>query len=402
MKADPTGREGAAAQHHGCDPAALADLARAAASSDAPTTGRLARAIGLDRPDGPDALGTVRALHRHHLAEIVVGTLTAGGEHALADVIAALHGRVRRRPPVPAAVLLEAYARLAGDLRGAGVPLILLKGPLLAERLYGDVDRRPQHDLDVLVPRAARRAAHRVLVRSGFRRTARDRHGSDYVRGALRVDLHHSLRAAPAYRIDEREVWARHVRARVGATAVLALADEHLLLLLALSAAEDAAHGMAKLKQVCDLWLLARELDGHWDWPGWLERRRRDRTLPVAAAGLGFAIAALDAWADTPALRAALEQAPDTPRAPCRSDALELLAAPRGSPTGLAWFGTLYPGSLLAYRAQGILAGLPGSLRSLGPAWPSRQVALIRARRARRGPGRRSADVHARDGPTHH
>lgn len=384
--------------------AALADLARAATTGDVHTTARLARAMGLDRPDDPQALAIVRSLHRHHLVDTLSATLAAGGERPLADAIAHLHRRLRRRAPLSTAALLVVLAGLAEEFRRAGIPMVVLKGPVLAQRLYGGPDRRPQHDLDVLVPRSARRRAHRVLARLGFRRRARDRHGADYERGDARVDLHHALRAAPAYRINERDVWAQRTQIDVGGITLPTLADEHTLLLLALSGAEDAGHGMAKLKQLCDLWLLARELDRQWDWPAWFERRRRDRTLPVVVAGLTLALWALDAWDDTPVLRAALARTSAAPGIQSRPEALALLAAPRGSAANLAWFGAVYPGSLLAYRAHGILTGLPGSLRSLGPAWLSRQAALTKARRARprRPPHAASADVDPRDGPAHH
>lgn len=62
-------------------------------------------------------------------------------------------------------------AELAGLLSafaGASVPVLALKGPCFAERIYGDVSLRSSRDLDLLVPRSHFAAAQALLQAEGF------------------------------------------------------------------------------------------------------------------------------------------------------------------------------------------------------------------------------------------
>jgi N utilization substance protein B len=83
----------------------------------------------------------------------------------------------------------------------------VLKGFYFAERLYGGLDRRPQHDLDVLVrPRCFRRTLA-TLHALGFVRRQRDLHTIAVRRGDVQVDVHRHLRWAPAFAVDEAALW---------------------------------------------------------------------------------------------------------------------------------------------------------------------------------------------------
>lgn len=76
--------------------------------------------------------------------------------------VATQHGRHR-------ATLVEQIAqRLAGDVERAGVPVVMLKGPHLAERLHGDASMRDSTDIDLLVRPEDFHAATRTLTCSGY------------------------------------------------------------------------------------------------------------------------------------------------------------------------------------------------------------------------------------------
>lgn len=77
---------------------------------------------------------------------------------------------------------------LVGKLEAAGIPVLALKGPLLARRLHGDEGMRATNDLDLLVERGALSAATEVLEGVGYR-VERGLHVSD-------PELHLTLRAA--------------------------------------------------------------------------------------------------------------------------------------------------------------------------------------------------------------
>jgi hypothetical protein len=89
-----------------------------------------------------------------------------------------------------------------GDLQGAGVPCILLKGPALAEWLYGLDSTRFSVDVDLLVAPAQLGAAESVLGALGYvplaphvRASDRPRYARVWHResGGVNVDLHTTL-----------------------------------------------------------------------------------------------------------------------------------------------------------------------------------------------------------------
>lgn len=304
-----------------------------------------------------------RELVRHQLLPTALATLRDAEDQLwvprLEGVVQGLEPRHRNWSQA----VLAGFAEVSGALRSAGVEALVLKGPILAVRLYGGLERRPQADLDILVMRARRRDAERALRAIGYERARRDQHAFVLRRGDARVDLHWAIRSAPAYRFDEPSIWRDCPAAEVMGVPVRTLSDEYLLALLSVGLAEDAGIGMVKLKQLIDLWLLARELDDRLAWDAWFERRQPERIDEVAAAGLWLMLAATRGATEMPHLAAALgarTRRDGRDAAPQR--ALDLLAAPRHDPASRRWFADAYPGSLAVLRLHSLAAGLPHSL----------------------------------------
>jgi len=65
-------------------------------------------------------------------------------------------------------------AKLSAALSSAGVRHLVLKGPVLAERLYGDIAARDCKDIDLFVDPAARLQALRVIANYGYRASDAD------------------------------------------------------------------------------------------------------------------------------------------------------------------------------------------------------------------------------------
>jgi len=88
-------------------------------------------------------------------------------------------------------------------LRGDAIPTILLRGPAIAERLYGREELRPYGDADVLVPREAFDRAEGVLQKQGFREvpaevaagSERPGHAHTWIgpKSGVAIDLHATL-----------------------------------------------------------------------------------------------------------------------------------------------------------------------------------------------------------------
>jgi hypothetical protein len=327
-----------------------------------------------------------QGLRRHHIAETVHTALRAAGlpvpdpvRRACRDDVDS--GAVARR----AHVLLDAFGELQQALSQAGVPVLLLKGAVLGDRLYGGTGQRPQFDVDALVPTADAGRARRVATALGYAIGERDQHAVSLHRGVVKVDLHSALRSSPAYAIDEASIWRDAVPVEIEQLSTRTLSDEHLLTLLTISAAADAGLGMVKLKQLCDLWLLLREVDALTPWERWFAARRGERLEAVAANGFALTLTGLGRTTDAPRLAEALRARESLLRLRGQGDAARLIFAPRGAEENMAWFGSFYPGSLLWYRVRLFTGGFPGSVRELRP---QRYLRLPRRRSpAATGPG---------------
>jgi hypothetical protein len=250
--------------------------------------------------------------------------------------------------------------RAALDLEG--LPWLLLKGFYFAERLYGGLERRPQHDVDVLVRERDFAPALTALRRLGFVRQSYDLHSETLARASFRLDVHRCLRRAPAFRVDEASLWDAALPVRIAGSDFLTLSDESTLVFLALAAFEDLGQGMAKLKQLLDLYFLLRACDAGLDWEGFFARRERENLQGVGVNVFALAMELFEARAEMPRLAAVLDARRPLIERPGRENAFDLVFARRKRPENLAWFAAVYPGSLALYLAWFWYGGFPANL----------------------------------------
>ena len=178
--------------------------------------------------------------------------------------------------------------RLVRLFKAHGVPLIPLKGLVLAEALYPHPALRPISDLDLLIRPEDVLRADGLLRDSGCRRMA-DAHSwsfdiaydrATFYEGPtfLRVDLHWGLVNDPRYSWDQREgltVWERAIPIRVADEEALGLCPEDLLLYLALHLAIH--HAFSGLLWYWDLALLLDRRGATLDWEAVIARASRWR-----------------------------------------------------------------------------------------------------------------------------
>ncbi len=174
-----------------------------------------------------------------------------------------------------------------------GLPVILLKGPVLGEMLYRDPGLRPFTDLDLLVHAVDVPRTVSLLSALGYRHQdpahslAYDlawRNSACFIGAAgpadpFPVDLHWGLLdypgIAPAPPIDLEEIWARAVKVDGWNPSALTLCPEDLLIYLALHWAVH--HAFSGALWGLDLALLLRRHGGALDWERVGERVRRWR-----------------------------------------------------------------------------------------------------------------------------
>ena len=185
-------------------------------------------------------------------------------------------------------ILSGELARLLKSFERAHVPVIVLKGPVLAETLYVHPALRPYSDLDLLIRREALPGVDDLLQRLGYRRLA-DAHSFRFdvaydhatlyaAASGVHVDLHWSLLSEPRYSWNEREaeaIWDRTVPIRVAGEEALGLGPEDLVLYLAVHLAVH--HSLAGLLWYYDLFLILERWAGTLDWSALNARASRWR-----------------------------------------------------------------------------------------------------------------------------
>jgi hypothetical protein len=168
--------------------------------------------------------------------------------------------------PPPIAARMESLERsvasssflFASELRGllrefdgVAIRVVALKGPWLAERIYGDATTRPCRDLDLLVHPSDFAAAERLLESLGF--TPCD-HRDDYHRMWRRkttlVELHFEVANPLALDFGLAEAWQRAIPDQFQGVPVWRFAPEDEFLYLCLHAIR---HRFDRLSLVVDL-----------------------------------------------------------------------------------------------------------------------------------------------------
>lgn len=206
------------------------------------------------------------------------------GSSRLDDFVARARG-LRRRDELDRA----AVAALR-ELEAAGIRALLLKGPVLARRLYASGETRGYSDVDLLIPRRRLAAAQEALERLGYVRgeavlgiddVADIQHSEVWARageagGPLLIDLHWRLDGCEA---PDDVIWDALAAGRssieLAGQEASVLGDDALALHVALHAAQ---HGRSEVKAIGDL---ARALE-RWPPATW----RRASTLAEDVGGV--------------------------------------------------------------------------------------------------------------------
>lgn len=244
-----------------------------ARSSDGRTGRRLPARTELERWEEIAAAAT-----RHGLGPLLHRRLACSRDRSsrvpasVREEIRAVHSHSRLRNRSALAQLAELLAALEGE----GIDGLVLKGPDLAERAYGDPALRPYQDLDLLLRPGRLEAGADVLRRLGYRQRRapegvvdydRHRHLAPFHRsGALPVELHRRIHdPASGVEIDTGEIWERSVRAEIGGREVRVLSVADLVVHLAAHAGGNHRFEVPLLS-VCDLAYLIERQGPDLDW----------------------------------------------------------------------------------------------------------------------------------------
>ena len=214
----------------------------------------------------------------------------------------------RRSVRIQNTFVIQELERIIRRFEEAGLPILTLKGPTLAQTAYGDIDLRRSVDTDVLVPRNRFSDADRLLHEIGYEYAGK-RKGTtgwrkklsfyldgqwDFVRGnSFALDVHTRL-MPPGYSFptDFEQVWERSRSVRLGECIMArGLSPEDQILLLTFHGVKNE---WRSIRYVTDI---AGAIRGkpHLDWSPLLERSQRMNATRVLRLGLYLAHDLLDA-----------------------------------------------------------------------------------------------------------
>jgi len=139
---------------------------------------------------------------------------------------------------------------LLGAFHQAGIPAVPLKGPCLAERLYGGTALRASRDLDLLVSQSNLARAEAVLTAIGFVPGSPDDYHRPWRRETTTVELHHDVENPLAFNFHVESALNRARPATFCGESTWLLAPEDELLFLCLHAVR---HRFERLSLILDL-----------------------------------------------------------------------------------------------------------------------------------------------------
>jgi hypothetical protein len=287
------------------------------------------------------------------------------------------------RTPARAAYLRQwvQNERLAGELvrlaercEAGGVRMLSVKGPLLAQRFYGDLGARWMADLDLLVRSYADADRLETLLRAdgyvpthgvllGRRLSQLFTHHFAYRREATTVELHWALQRHVSLRFDYARLWAEAEPIELHGRTLRAPSAEYQLVLQIVGILTDLQVGTLTLKPLVDLYAIARGSGDVMDWAGFLHRRRGEGLHTASVHALAALVELLGSADGLPGLAAALDgvRARGVPvlryaLAGSRVDARQKLAGLRlfdtPLPVALGWWALSLPFRLTVHAEE--------------------------------------------------
>jgi hypothetical protein len=273
--------------------------------------------------------------------------------------------------------LARELGKLGALFEERGLDVLVLKGPLFAERYYGNLDARAISDLDLLLgANAGLRDVERLLLGEGYVRRSRTllgqrlsrrfTHHFEYRHGDIPVEVHWVLQQHFSFALDYPRLWRESEQVGFRGRRYRVLSPEYELVVHILALLTDLQVGKLTLKSFVDVYRILETAGSAIEWGAFFARRRQERILASSAHWLALLLDVLDCADQLPDLTRALTQLGRYPRqrgiGPAdvlhsrRLDPGQKLSALRLYETSLAgalaWWVVSLPFRLAVYREE--------------------------------------------------
>ncbi|WP_308124277.1 nucleotidyltransferase domain-containing protein [Priestia aryabhattai] len=155
--------------------------------------------------------------------------------------------------------LTKEMGDIAENFQENSIPLLFLKGPIVALDLYGDISLRTSRDLDVLIPKKNVHEAENILINLGYERSEPltplwkvRKHHLTYIHPKKMsvVEVHWSLHPQSIKEPKFYELWERRREKTIASSLINYLGREDLFLYLV---AHGTRHGWFRLRWLLDI-----------------------------------------------------------------------------------------------------------------------------------------------------
>jgi hypothetical protein len=152
-------------------------------------------------------------------------------------------------------MLAAELERLLHQFAVRGIDVLPLKGPALAQALYGNATVRSCNDLDLLVRREDYPRAEALLIDLGFAAGAVNDSEQRFCRERILVELHFDITSPQIFQFDLEGIWSRSCLGSFRGKPMHVMSVDDLVLYLC---SHGLSHGFSRLIWILDV---ARALD---------------------------------------------------------------------------------------------------------------------------------------------
>jgi hypothetical protein len=198
-------------------------------------------------------------------------------------------------------LLTEHFRQVVRAFNDAQIPVITLKGAMLSEWLYGNINLRQFSDLDLLVPQDKGLAALEVLRKMGY--VSNDLTLTDFItdntsivhykpmfKNGVSVEIHIRVHSEmESYSVDLQEMWKQAVPITLHGVTALGFCLEDLLMHLCFHLDKHFISGQFQFTSMYDIVNMLNHKGNRLDWDLFEEKCMKAKTESVTYKYLLFA-----------------------------------------------------------------------------------------------------------------
>jgi hypothetical protein len=233
-----------------------------------------------------------------------------------------------------------------------GKEVIFLKGPFLAKRFYGNIDRRAIADIDFLVKKEDIDYIDYLIKRNGWVRRSfvfpgksavlYFTHHFEYERNGIDLELHWKLSTHFTFKLDYPKIWQQRRSYEFRNKSYWVLSDEYELVVQILSIFKDIELGTITLKSFLDAYMMLRTINHTGNWKEFFNDRKNEGIYKISIYTMDLVLGFLDCRNEFPKLASYIKDNLVLIKQSSLADKLKLLDHSRFAVQNKLWSFKLY------------------------------------------------------------